>query len=212
MSRHRTLQTILDEGIVAIIRQPRPDPVLPIADALFAGGVHTIEVTIGTPQALRLIEQLAAQARFCVGVGSVIDAATVDAAVRAGARFIVTPVSKQEVIARAHHHDVPVFSGAFTPGEIQAAHEWGADVVKVFPAEMFGPAYLKAVRAPLPHLRLMPTGGVTVENAGAWIRAGACALGVGSTLTDPKAIAEGNFALLTERAQQLHEQVRQARA
>lgn len=207
-----TLQAILDEGIVAILRYDRATDVLPVADALCAGGLRTLEVTLGTPGVFGHIETLAARGGLRVGVGSVVSVAAVDAAVGAGAQFVVTPLSRRDVIARAHHHGVPVFSGAMTPGEMQTAYEWGADVVKMFPAQQLGPAYLRAVRGPLPHLRLMPTGGVTAENAAAWLQAGACALGVGGALTDPRAVAEGGLELLTARARALVAAVATARA
>ncbi|MBC8155982.1 MAG: bifunctional 4-hydroxy-2-oxoglutarate aldolase/2-dehydro-3-deoxy-phosphogluconate aldolase, partial [Bacteroidetes bacterium] len=128
-----------------------------------------------------------------------------------GAQFIVTPVSKKSVIQTAHRYDTPIFSGAFSPGEILTAFEQGADVVKLFPAEVLGIPFLKAIKAPMPQLQLMPTGGVTVANVGDWIRAGACAVGVGSALTDPGLIESGNYPALTERATLFREQVKLAR-
>jgi 2-dehydro-3-deoxyphosphogluconate aldolase/(4S)-4-hydroxy-2-oxoglutarate aldolase len=148
---------------------------------------------------------------FLLGAGTVVDAATARAAIAAGAQFIVGPVFRPEVIAEAHAHEVPVMPGCFTPTEILSAWDAGADVVKVFPATALGPGYLKDVRAPLPHVKLMPTGGVTVDNAGDWIAAGAVAVGVGSALLDAKAIASGKMAAIAENARRIVANVRAAR-
>ncbi len=201
MNRLSILNRILGEGLVAILRLDDEQVVMPVVEALAAGGVHAIEITMGTPGVLRHVERVVAGLPdVLIGVGSVLDAETARMALYAGAKFIVTPVSKPEIIQTAHRYDAPVFSGAFTPGEILTAFEQGADVVKVFPAEVLGIPYLKAVLAPMPQLRLMPTGGVTVDNVGDWLRAGACAVGVGSSLLDKKAVAAGDFAAITARA------------
>jgi len=147
-----------------------------------------------------------------VGVGSVLDAETARRAVAAGARYVVSPVFKPEIVAEAHRLDVPVMPGCFTPTEILTATEAGADVVKVFPADVFGPTFFKAVLAPMPHLRMMPTGGVSLTNAGDWIRAGAVAVGVGSALLDKQAIADGDWATLTQKARTLRASVEAGRA
>jgi 2-dehydro-3-deoxyphosphogluconate aldolase/(4S)-4-hydroxy-2-oxoglutarate aldolase len=152
---------------------------------------------------LKLIEEFASNKDLLIGVGSVIDPESARMAILSGAQFIVTPVSKQSVIEMAHRYDVPIFSGAFSPGEILAAYEWGADVIKVFPADTLGMAYFKALRGPMPQLQLMPTGGVTLDNAGDWLKAGACAVGIGSALTDKKAIVDENYQLLTANAVKL---------
>ena len=182
---------------------------LPVAEAVFEGGVLALEVTMTVPGALAMIEALAGRfgSDALVGVGSVLNAATARQAIEAGARFVVSPILKEEVIAATHHHDLPVLAGAFSPTEAQHAHELGADIVKVFPADVVGMAFFKAVLAPMPHLKLMPTGGVTLENAGDWIRAGACAVGVGSALLDKKAIARGNYEVLTENARMLRRSI-----
>ncbi len=185
------------------MRLSTSEAVVPTVEALHAGGIVAIEVTVGTPGALRHIERYADHASVLIGAGSVIDAESAQAAIEAGAKFLVTPVSKASVIETAQRYQVPVFSGAFTPGEILQAVEWGADVVKVFPADALGMKYFKAVLAPMPHLPLMPTGGVTLDNAKGWLAAGACALGVGSALTDKQAIAKGDYEQITYRAEQL---------
>ncbi len=202
-TKQQILSQILAQKVVAIVRLDASQAVVPTVEALHAGGVAAIEVTMGTPDALQHIEHYADHASVLIGVGSVIDAETARVAVAAGAKFLVTPVSKASVIETAQRYQVPVFSGAFTPGEILQAVEWGADVVKVFPADALGMKYFRAILAPLPHLPLMPTGGVTLDNAADWLDAGACALGVGSALTNKKAIAEGNYEQITQNARRL---------
>ncbi|MGB3851678.1 MAG: bifunctional 4-hydroxy-2-oxoglutarate aldolase/2-dehydro-3-deoxy-phosphogluconate aldolase [Tunicatimonas sp.] len=199
-TKQQVLNQILAQKVVAIVRLSTSEAVVPTVEALHAGGIVAIEVTVGTPGALRHIERYADHASVLIGAGSVIDAESAQAAIEAGAKFLVTPVSKASVIETAQRYQVPVFSGAFTPGEILQAVEWGADVVKVFPADALGMKYFKAVLAPMPHLPLMPTGGVTLDNAKGWLAAGACALGVGSALTNKKAIAEGNYEQITQNA------------
>jgi 2-dehydro-3-deoxyphosphogluconate aldolase / (4S)-4-hydroxy-2-oxoglutarate aldolase len=200
MSRLAILNRILEEGVVSIIRMEEAEKVPKVIYALQEGGLSALEITLGTPKALQLIESFAGQKELIIGVGSVLDAESARMAILSGAQFIVTPVSKQSVIEMAHRYDVPIFSGAFSPGEILAAFEWGADVIKVFPADTLGMDYFKAVKAPMPQLQLMPTGGVTLTNAGEWLKAGACAVGIGSALTDKKAIADENYKLLTANA------------
>ena len=202
------LNRILNEKVVAIIRLDNADQVMPVIDAVHQGGISAIEVTMGTPQALSYIAQYAAHPSILIGAGSVIDAETARAAIQAGAKFLVTPVSKRSVIQTALRFQVPIFSGAYTPAEILQAHEWGADVVKVFPANALGMDYFKAVKAPMPQLQLMPTGGVTLDNAVQWIQAGACAVGIGSALTDKQAIADGDYQRITENAQRLVQSLR----
>ena len=212
--RQRTVREIEAIGAVAVIRMKDARAAVRTVEALHAGGVSAVEVTMTVPGALGVIEELARRgdSGLVVGVGSVLDAATARRAVDAGARYVVSPVFKQEVVAEAHRLGVAAMPGAFTPTEILTAHEAGADVVKVFPSEALGPAFFKGVLAPMPFLRLMPTGGVTPENAGEWIRAGAVAVGVGSALMDPTLIAAGDFDALTERARRLTRGVAEARA
>lgn len=212
MSRVEILQRILDSGAVAVIRMADSQKLLKVAEAIHKGGISAIEITMTTPNALRVIEEAArASDKFLIGVGSVLDAETARLAINAGARFVVSPIYKPEIIRTAHRYDLPAMPGAFTPTEILTAHENGADVVKVFPADVVGMAFFKAVLAPMPHLKLMPTGGVSLTNAGEWLKAGACAVGVGSALLDKKAIAEENYAALTENARILCDSIAQAR-
>jgi 2-dehydro-3-deoxyphosphogluconate aldolase/(4S)-4-hydroxy-2-oxoglutarate aldolase len=200
-------------GIVAVIRMKEPGKVRAVVDALAEGGIRALEVTMTVPGAVDLIRELAPALPqgFIFGAGTVLDADTVARVVDAGARFIVSPVFRREVIAACQARDVASMPGCFTPTEILDAWDAGADVVKVFPATALGPGYLKDLHAPLPHVKLMPTGGVTVENAGDWIRAGAVAVGVGSSLLDTKAIAEGDFGVLRAKAERMVANVRAAK-
>ena len=210
--REAVLKRILASGVVAVVRLPDAAHVLRVVDAIREGGVTAIEITMTTPGALQAITEVAgSMGDVEIGVGSVLDAAGVHRAVDAGARYVVSPVYKKELIDAAHERGVPVMPGAFSPTEILEATEAGADVVKVFPSGVVGMSYFKAVLAPMPHLKLMPTGGVSPENAGDWIRAGAVAVGVGSSLLDKQAIAEGNFGKLTENARVLCRSVAEAK-
>lgn len=200
-------------GALAVVRLPRPDDVLPVALALHAGGVRAIEVTMTVPGALDAIARLAREAGddLLVGVGSVLDADTARRAVEAGARFVVSPVFKAEVVAEARRQGAAALPGAFTPTEILAAHEAGADLVKVFPSDALGPAFIRGVRAPMPFLKLCPTGGVTPANAGEWIRAGAAAVGLGGALVDTARVAAGDWQAITRLARQTADAVAAAR-
>ena len=200
-------------GIVAVIRLKDPAKLRAVVDALADGGVRALEVTMTVPGAIELIRQLAPTLPdgFLLGAGTVTDAATARAVVDAGASFVVGPVFRPDVIAACHERDVPVMPGCFSPTEILAAHEAGADVVKLFPATALGPQFIRDVRAPLPHVKLMPTGGVTLDNAGDWIRAGAAAVGVGSALLDAKAIESGRFDQIAHNARRVVENVAAAR-
>lgn len=213
-AREALLETILESGVIAVIRMANAEKLLRVAEAIREGGVTAIEITMTTPNALAVIEAMAREMADTVqvGVGSVLTAEVARRAIDAGARYVVSPVFKPEVIDAAHRHDALAMPGAFTPTEIQAATEARADVVKVFPADVLGMPFFKAVKAPMPHLRIMPTGGVSLTNAGDWIRAGACAVGVGSALLDKRAIADGDFATLTENARTLRRSVEASRA
>ena len=214
MSRSQIVERIVAEGAVAVIRADSPDVLGHIVDALLAGGVSSLEVTMTVPRALHLIEETANRFgdEICLGVGSVLDPETARMAINAGARYVVSPIFKPAIIEMAHRYNLPAMPGCFTPTEILEAHEAGADVVKVFPAGHLGMKYFKDIKAPMPHLQLMPTGGVSLTNAGDWIAAGACAVGVGSALLDKKAIAEGRFEQLTENAKILRQSLGKAPA
>jgi 2-dehydro-3-deoxyphosphogluconate aldolase/(4S)-4-hydroxy-2-oxoglutarate aldolase len=213
MMREAITKAIEAHGVVAVIRMKEPDRLRAVIDALAAGGLRALEVTMTVPGAIDLIAQIAPTLPpdFLFGAGTVLDADTAGRAIDAGARFIVSPVFRKSVIDACHQRDVPALPGCLTPTEILDAWSAGADIVKVFPATALGPGYLKDVRAPLPQVKLMPTGGVTVDNAGDWIRAGAVAVGVGSALVDNQAIAAAQYHRLEENARRIVANVRAAR-
>ena len=208
MTKASLLEQLLATKIIAIIRLSSSTSVFELAQALRKGGIKAIEITMGTPNALQEINKLSQIEGVIPGVGSVVDAKTAQAAIEAGAQFVVTPVSKPEVIQMSHKYDKPILSGAMTPSEILQAYEWGADVIKLFPAANFGLSYFKAVKAPMPHLPIMPTGGVTVENAAEWLANGAVCLGVGSTLINKKLIGEGDFDGITTIARAMTDAIK----
>jgi 2-dehydro-3-deoxyphosphogluconate aldolase/(4S)-4-hydroxy-2-oxoglutarate aldolase len=201
-------------GVVAVIRLKDPGKLRAVVDAMAEGGVRALEVTMTVPGAVDLIRTLAPTlpAGFLLGAGTVTDVATARAVIDAGACFVVGPVFRPDVIAACHERNVPAMPGCFSPTEILAAHECGADIVKVFPATMLGPQFLKDVRAPLPQVKLMPTGGVTLDNVGEWIRAGAVAVGLGSALLDASAIDSGRFDVIAANARRVVANVAAARA
>ncbi len=213
MTRPETTQEIERHGVVAVIRMQDPRRLRAVVDALASGGVRALEVTMTVPRAIEMIRAIAPTlpAGFLFGAGTVLDADTAHRVIDAGACFVVSPVFRRAVIDACHQHDVPALPGCLTPTEILDAWDAGADIVKVFPATAFGPRYLEDIRAPLPHIKLMPTGGVTLDNAGGWIRAGAVAVGVGSALLDTAAIAAGDYAVLEANARRIVENVQAAR-
>ncbi len=201
MKKDAVLAKIKAEKVIALIRADNPDGLLDCAKALADGGLTSIELTMTTPGAIRMLEKATAElSDFLFGLGTVLDAETARAGILAGAKFIVTPALRPEVITLCRRYSIPVFSGAFTPTEIVQAWEAGADAAKVFPAEFFGPAYIKSVKAPLPQIELVPTGGVTPETVGEYIRVGAFATAAGSSLVEAKALKEKNWAAITARA------------
>lgn len=213
MSREKHLQRVIDCGIVAVVRFSDPGPLVEVVKALADGGVTVAEVTFTVPNALEVIRLAREQLgdRVLLGAGTVLDPETARAALLAGAEFIVAPSVNREVITLCRRYDKLVMPGAFTPTEVVAAWEAGADIVKVFPAEIVGPAFFKALRGPLPHVKLMPTGGVDLNTAGEFLKSGAVCLGVGSQLVEPKAVASGDFARITLLAKQYVEIVRKHR-
>lgn len=203
MNKNQVVEFIESHKAVAVLRLPSPDLYDQIEEALISGGVKVIEITMTTPDALSIIKKAAGKNRSdCViGVGSVMDEETANKAVDAGAQFIVSPIIKESIIKAAVQHRVAVMPGAFTPTEIQRAYELGADIVKVFPAGILGMDFFTSVLAPMPHLKLMPTGGVSLTNAADWIKAGACAVGVGSALVDSQSLAQNDFDKIRRQAQ-----------
>jgi 2-dehydro-3-deoxyphosphogluconate aldolase / (4S)-4-hydroxy-2-oxoglutarate aldolase len=212
--RHDIVSAIESMGVVAIIRMKDSAKVRSVVDALVEGGLRALEVTMTVPRAVELIRELAPSlpAGFLLGAGTVTDVDTATAVIDAGATFVVSPVFRPDVLRRCLDCGVPMMPGCFSPTEIFTAHEGGADIIKVFPATMLGPQFIKDVRAPLPQVKLMPTGGVTLDNAGDWIRAGAVAVGVGSALVDTKAVDGGRFDVITANARRVLESVASARA
>jgi 2-dehydro-3-deoxyphosphogluconate aldolase/(4S)-4-hydroxy-2-oxoglutarate aldolase len=202
MSRVEILTKILDEKVVAVIRIKEEKKLKKVIEAIYQGGISIVEITMTVPNAFQLIEKMSKELdrNIILGVGSVLSKSIAVDAIKAGAKYVVSPVLKKEIIEVSHRLDVPVMPGCFTPTEIQTAYEYGADIIKVFPANIAGMAFFKAILAPLPHLKLMPTGGVSLTNAGDWIKTGACAVGIGSALLDKKAIQEENYLKLTENA------------
>src|SRR3989440_8979857 len=214
MSRDTDLRRVIDGGIVAVVRSADPGPLVEVVRALADGGVTVAEVTFTVPNALDVIREAKKQLgdRVLLGAGTVLDPETARAALLAGAEFVVAPTVNFDVIRVCRRYDKLVMPGAFTPTEVLAAWEAGADVVKVFPAEVVGPAFFRAVRGPLPQIRMMPTGGVDLNTAAEFLKAGACCLRGGRQLRSPKAIADRNFTRIRDLARQYIAVVKQVRA
>jgi 2-dehydro-3-deoxyphosphogluconate aldolase/(4S)-4-hydroxy-2-oxoglutarate aldolase len=203
MSKSDILQRIRSEKVIALIRADSSASLLECARALSAGGLNCIELTMTTPGALELCARVAKELPgVLLGLGTVLDADTARAGIAAGAKFIVTPAVRPTVIAACREAGVPVLSGALTPTEAYTAWELGADIIKVFPAEFFGPAYIKSLKAPFPKIEFMPTGGVTPETVGDFLKAGAFATAAGSALVAAAALKSGDWAAITARARQ----------
>ena len=200
--RGKIVSGIEAEGLVAIVRVPRPEWTLPLAKALVAGGVRVVELTMSIPNALEAVRTLDRELgdEILLGVGTVIDDDTCRAAIDAGAKYIVSPVTKPSLVATAHELDRPVMLGAYTPTEAQAAHEAGSDFIKIFPADTLGPGYIKSLLVPLPHLKIIPTGGVNLDTMEAFLAAGSAALGTGSALLKKEIIAGENWGELARLA------------
>ncbi|MCA9079085.1 MAG: bifunctional 4-hydroxy-2-oxoglutarate aldolase/2-dehydro-3-deoxy-phosphogluconate aldolase [Planctomycetaceae bacterium] len=213
MSRHEDLQRVLDSGLVAIIRAPSGEQLVEVAEALLAGGIDVIEVTFTVPGVLEIIKEVRAKLgdRILLGAGTVLDPETARAAILAGAEFLVTPTVNVDVIKMCHRYDKLVMAGGFTPTEILTAWEAGADVVKVFPAEIGGPAYLKTLHGPLPQVRLLPTGGVHLDTLADFVNAGACAVGLGSALVEKSALANRDMQRVEQMARSFVEKMRSVR-
>jgi 2-dehydro-3-deoxyphosphogluconate aldolase/(4S)-4-hydroxy-2-oxoglutarate aldolase len=213
MNKESQLQQVLDGGIIAIVRSPNSQQLVGVTRALADGGVSVVEITMSVPDTLEVLQHIrkALGDRVLLGAGTVLDPETARAALLAGAEYIVAPTVNLDVIRLCQRYDKLVMPGAFTPTEILTAWEAGADIVKVFPAEVVGPAFFKALHGPLPHIRLMPTGGVDLSTAADFLKAGACCLGIGGQLVEPKAVAEGNFERIRDLARQYVAIVKQVR-
>jgi 2-dehydro-3-deoxyphosphogluconate aldolase/(4S)-4-hydroxy-2-oxoglutarate aldolase len=207
MTRDEVLKFILEAKVIAVIRMSDTDKLFKVTEAIRLGGVKAIEITMTVPDALDVIRTMAQKKApdVLIGAGTVLNAETAVAAVRAGADFLVSPITNFDMIKACRKLDIFVAPGALTPTEIVAAWESGADVVKVFPATSVGPKYFKDLKGPLPQIRLMPTGGVSIENAKDFLDSGACCVAIGTALLDKKAIAENNWSVLTQKARQLVE-------
>lgn len=208
------LKMLIEGGVVPVIRASSSDDAMKIVEAIKEGGINTIEITMTVPNALGVMEAVAKKFKgdVLLGAGTVLDAETARASILAGAEFVVSPCLNEDLIRICKRYAKIVIPGAMTPTEILRAWEMGADIVKVFPAgNLGGPEYIKAIKAPLPQILLNPTGGVNLENAGDFIKAGASVISVGSSLVDKKAVSEGRFEVLTEKAKQFLEEVKRAR-
>ena len=214
MSKEDQLRQVLDCGIVAVVRSQDSQQLVEVIRALADGGVTVAEITMTVPNALDVIKQARAALgnRVLLGAGTILDPETARAAILAGAEYIVAPTLNLEVIRLCQRYDKLVMPGAFTPTEILAAWEAGADIVKVFPADVVGPAFFKAIKGPLPQIRVMPTGGVDLTTAATFLKAGACCLGVGSQLVEPAAVAARDFKRIRELAEQYVSIVKETRA
>src|SRR5437868_9323484 len=214
MSKAEQLRRVLDCGIVAVVRAQDSRQLVEVARALADGGVTVVEITMSVPGALDVVRQVrdALGDRVLLGAGTVLDPETARAALLAGAEYLVAPTVNLDVIRLCRRYDKLVMPGALTPTEILTAWEAGADIVKGFPADVVGPALFKAMRGPLPQVRLMPTGGVDLATAADFLKAGACCLGVGSQLVDPKLVAARAFDQLRDLAAKYVQVVRRTRA
>jgi 2-dehydro-3-deoxyphosphogluconate aldolase/(4S)-4-hydroxy-2-oxoglutarate aldolase len=213
MSREAILTRVLEGGIVAVVRAPSGESLVKVVQALAEGGVTAAEITFTVPDAIEVIRQVRKEVGdgIVLGAGTVLDPETARIALLAGAEYIVAPTVNLDVIRLCRRYDKAVMPGAFTPTEVLSAWEAGADIVKIFPADLGGPAYLKALRGPLPQVRVMPTGGVDLDTAESFLKAGACCLGIGGSLVEPKAVAAGDFGRIRDLARQYAAIVRRFR-
>lgn len=213
MKRSEILQQLIDGGVVAVIRLADAKKLQKVIKAIAKGGVRAIEITMTVPNAVEMIREMARapSADILLGAGTVTDRQTAAKVIEAGAKFVVGPILDLQIIKECHERDTVVIPGCYTPTEIFTAWNAGADIVKIFPATSLGPGFVKDLRGPFPDIRVMPTGGVSIDNVGEWIKAGAVAVGVGSDLLDKKAIEAGQFDALTERARRMVENLKAAR-
>ncbi len=213
MTKSEIIERIINPGIVAVIRADSSEQLVAVTQALYEGGVTGMEITMTTPNALQVISEVSKKmgSKILMGVGTVLDTETCRAAILAGAEFVVTPVTRPEVIRLCNRYGKPIASGAYTPTEALLAHESGADFIKIFPADQLGPTYIKNVLAPLPMLRIIPTGGVSVETAASFINAGCAALAAGSSLVSKEILKNSDWKKLTATAAAFVEAVKKAR-
>jgi 2-dehydro-3-deoxyphosphogluconate aldolase/(4S)-4-hydroxy-2-oxoglutarate aldolase len=206
-------EQVIKNGVVAVIRIKDADVLMKVIEAIRAGGIKSIEITTTVPNAIGMIEITKREFgdSIILGVGTVLNAQTAKEAIEAGSEFVVSPVLKKEIVETRHQMQNAVFPGAFSPTEALYAHELGADIIKIFPADVVGMAFFKAIKAPMPQLDLMPTGGVSLDNAGDWLKAGACAVGIGGALLDKQALSEKRFQVLTDNAKRVIANIEKAR-
>lgn len=213
-SKSEIIETLANPGVIAVIRTQRREQALPVVEALINGGLTAVEITMTTPGAVEAIRE--ACERFgnhtLIGVGTVLDATQCRAALSAGAQFVVTPICKPELVQITHAANGAIIMGAYTPTEAQLANEAGADFVKLFPADGLGVPYIKALRAPLPHLKIVPTGGVDQNNIAEFFKAGCPAVGVGSSLITRQILETNDWPELTRRTAEFVRRARGARA
>ena len=212
--KKQVLEGIIECGIAAVVRAESAELAFKAIEAALEGGVNVIEVTFTVPGALEIIRELASKASkdTILGAGTVLDPETAAHAIDAGARFIVSPSTNIATIGMAKAKGVAVFPGALTPTEVITAWQAGADIIKIFPANVMGPSYFKDLHGPFPNIPFMPTGGVDLNTAKTWLESGAIALGVGGALIDKKLMASGNFAEITQRARKFREIVKEFRS
>lgn len=220
MKKLQLVQKIAEEGVVAVLRGETPEQVVEMAEQVIAGGIKVIEVTMTVPFALRAIEALSAKYSWdskdpasyaIIGVGTVLDPETARAAILSGAQFVVGPCLNRDTVMLCNRYRIPVMPGAMTIKEIQEALELGADIVKLFPGNLYDPSMIKAIKGPLPQANIMPTGGVSLDNLGDWIKAGAVAVGIGSDLTN-EALKQKDFSIIAQKAAAYKEAYLQAKA
>jgi 2-dehydro-3-deoxyphosphogluconate aldolase/(4S)-4-hydroxy-2-oxoglutarate aldolase len=213
LTKDEVLKRVHDIGVIGIFRVDSPEDCFKAMDALKAGGLNALEVTTTTPNAIEVVREARRKYgdEILVGLGTVLDAETATKAIDAGAQFIVSPSLHKEVLDVCLKREVVSCPGTFTATEVVQAWKWGADLIKVFPISQVGPGYIKSLLGPLTWIRFVPTGGVEVENAGEYIKAGAYCLGVGGGLVSKKAISQGRFDLLTQAAKDILKAVRDAR-
>lgn len=213
LDKETVLKRITDVGIVAVVRAETPDQARRIADACLEGGVPAIELTFTVPGAHKVIEDLAntyTGGEIILGAGTVLDPETARVALLSGAQYVVSPSFNADTVRLCNRYRVPVMPGAITPGEVLQVLESGADIVKVFPGELYGPKIIKSLHGPIPWAKLMPTGGVSVDNVAEWIKAGAVAVGAGGSLT--AGAKTGNYKLITETGREFVQRIKEARA
>ncbi len=212
-SKQQIIEQLLNPGVIAVVRAKRADQAVPLAEALVAGGVIAVEITMTTPNAIAAIKAASDKLgdRALIGVGTVLDEATCQAAIDAGAQFIVSPICRRELVPIAQKAGKPIMLGAYTPTEAQLAHEAGSDFIKIFPADTLGPNYIKALRAPLPHLKIVPTGGVDLKTIGDFFKAGVTAVGAGSSLISKDVLDKDDWTTLTKAAEEFVQAAKTAR-